>query len=77
MVIESEEGKGTTVLTFRHAHIDRVPLGDIVSTLIGIAIGNPDIDVYYRHCVNDKLFAINTKVIKEELEMFQFQTLRS
>ncbi|MDY0094581.1 MAG: ATP-binding protein [Candidatus Vecturithrix sp.] len=68
MVIESEEGKGTTVtVTFEHAHIDRVPLGDIVSTLIGIMIGNPGIDVYYRHCVNDKLFAINTKVIKEEL----------
>ncbi|GAK56959.1 histidine kinase [Candidatus Vecturithrix granuli] len=68
MTIESEEGKGTTVTAaFEHDHIDRVPLGDIVSTLIGIMIGNPDVDVYYRHCVNDKVFEIHTKAIKEEL----------
>lgn len=68
MTIESEEGKGTTVtVAFEHDHIDRVPLGDIVSTLIGIMIGNPDIDVYYRHCVNDTVFDIHTKAIKEEL----------
>lgn len=68
MTIESEEGKGTTVtVTFEHDHIDRVPLGDIVSTLIGIMIGNPAVEVYYRHCVNDKIFNIHTKAIKEEL----------
>lgn len=68
MTIESEEGRGTTVsVTFEHDHIDRVPLGDIVSTLIGLMIGNPGVDFYYRHQVNEKVFAINTKHIKEEL----------
>lgn len=68
MTIESEEGKGTTTsVTFDHDHIDRVPLGDIVATLIGIIIGNPDIDFCYRHRVNDNTFEIHTQAIKEEL----------
>lgn len=68
MTIESEEGRGTTVtVIFEHSHIDRAPLGDIVSTLIGIMIGNPDIDVCYRHCVNARTFEIHTREIKKEL----------
>lgn len=69
MTIESEERRGTTItVTFEHDHIDRAPLGDIVSTLIGIIIGNPDIDFCYRHRVNEHTFEIHTKAIKEELE---------
>ena len=68
MTIQSEQGKGTTVsAAFEHDHIDRVPLGDIVSTLIGLIIGNPEIDFLYRHRVNENTFELNTKDIKKEL----------
>jgi signal transduction histidine kinase len=47
MSIESKEGKGTVVTaTFEHNHIDRVPLGDMVSTLITLISGCPDIDFF-------------------------------
>ncbi|MBD3306738.1 ATP-binding protein [candidate division KSB3 bacterium] len=68
MTLESQEGHGTTVsVTFQHDHIDRVPLGDIVSTLIGLIIGNPDIDFCYRHQVNDQVVELRTQEIKAEL----------
>ena len=42
--IQSSPGKGTRVeVLFKHSHIDRMPLGDIVSTLQTLIIGTPDI----------------------------------
>ncbi|PID57583.1 ATP-binding protein [candidate division KSB3 bacterium] len=68
MSIESEQGKGTVVTaTFRHDHIDRVPLGDIVSTLITVIAGHPDIDFCYRHHMNEHVFEFNTVDVKREL----------
>ena len=50
--IQSELGKGTTVMvTFQHSHIDRAPLGDMVSTLISILLSNPLVDFEYEHRV--------------------------
>jgi len=68
LTIESQEGQGTTVsATFEHDHIDRQPLGDIVSTLISLMIGHPEIDFVYRHQVNDRIFRLHTQDIRQEL----------
>ena len=68
MTIESEEGQGTTVsATFEYHHIDRQPLGDIVSTLISVIIGHPGIDFVYHHQVNNRVFTLQTQDIKQEL----------
>ncbi len=68
LTIQSESEKGTTIsVVFEHNHIDRAPLGDIVTTMVGLMIGNPDTDFCYRHSVNGSLFNVDTKEIKQEL----------
>lgn len=63
--IISNEGKGTTVYTyFKHSHIDRKPLGNIVDTLIVLIFGNPNIDFFYGHKRNNNTYFIDTKEIK-------------
>lgn len=48
------EDHGTTVTaTFHSDHIDFVPLGDLVETVITLVQGSPDIDFIYRH-MSDK-----------------------
>src|SRR5699024_6023925 len=43
--IQSDKGKGTKVIAwFKHSHIDRAPLGNMIDTIIAIVIGNPEID---------------------------------
>ena len=45
------EDHGTTVKAVFHSdHIDFVPLGDLVETMITLIQGSPDIDFVYRHC---------------------------
>ncbi len=48
--ITSAPGVGTkTQATFRLSHVDRPPLGDLVGTLLCIIVGNPQLDLVYRH----------------------------
>jgi len=68
VVVRSEPGDGTSVeATFRLSHIDRAPLGDMVSTLIALIAANPDIDVVYRQQVDSSTFTLDTREIKREL----------
>ena len=54
--IHSAVGQGTeTKATFRHSHIDRPPLGDIVGTLLCVIVGFPGGDVVYCHSVNGEV----------------------
>ena len=67
--IDSEIGKGTKVkATFKHSHIDRAPLGDIEGTIAIIIQGNPDLEVYYQHIVNNNKFDFSTVEVRKELE---------
>ncbi len=69
MTVESEEGKGTVVTaSFEHDHIDRVPLGDLASTLVTLINGTPDVDFFYRHQIDEHIFEFNTVDVKQELE---------
>ncbi|MEW6418857.1 MAG: ATP-binding protein [Nitrospirota bacterium] len=67
--IESKEGIGTVVYAyFKHSHIDRKPIGNIVDTLIVLIAGNPEIDFFYEHRRNSNTYSIDTKEIRSELE---------
>jgi anti-sigma regulatory factor (Ser/Thr protein kinase) len=71
--LSSRPGKGTILRTvFQYDHLDRAPLGDIVSTLVGLIAVNPGLDFYYRHLylIKDEKreFVFNTAEIKQELE---------
>jgi len=67
--ITSKEGEGTVVHAyFKHSHIDRKPLGNIVDTLITLIAGSPDIVFLYEHRRNGNTYFLDTKEIKAELE---------
>jgi len=67
--IQSQPGQGTTVeVVFKHSHIDRMPLGDLTSTLLTLLIGTPDIHWIFEYRVNDQTFVFDDEPIKETLD---------
>lgn len=66
--IDSEQGKGTIIkATMAYRHIDRVPLGDVVSTLITLIQSNPKINFIYNYQYEEKSFAFETTEVKKIL----------
>ncbi len=66
--IESAPGAGTRVAAeFRHSHPDRQPLGDILSTLMTLAAGHPEVEFYYEHRNRGSLRRFSTAELKREL----------
>jgi len=75
--IESKKGKGTVVkVTFRCSHIDRPPMGDIVSSVISIIATNPDTRFSYMHTVNGKTERFVTDDVKAALGANALKNLR-
>lgn len=67
--IASREGEGTEVrASFRRDHLDRAPLGDMAGTLVVLIAGNPGVDFVYTHEVDGKVFRLDTREVKKELE---------
>lgn len=68
LTIASAQGVGTTITaTFQHSHIDRMPLGDLLGTILTLVVGFPHADFVYRHVVGDNVFEFDTRPIKAEL----------
>lgn len=66
--ISSKVGCGTKVTAyFQLSHIDRAPLGDIVSTLITLITGFTQVDFVYSHRKNDENVVLDTQEIKAVL----------
>ena len=66
--ITSEPGQGTTVAaTFKHSHIDRMPLGNMAGTILSLIIGTPEVHWIYQHQVNQNTFEFDTQPVKEIL----------
>jgi len=64
--IDSKKDIGTKLeVEFRFSHIDRPPLGDMTSTIICIINNDKNVDLYYKHSVNDSEFILDTKEVKE------------
>jgi hypothetical protein len=67
--IDSELGKGTRLEgTFQLSHIDLKPWGSMVTTLLTLIVGNPEIDFFYQHRKGTFEYTLDTKVIKKELD---------
>lgn len=66
---ESEgEGHGTAVRAVFHTdHIDFIPLGDLVETLITLIQGSPDVDFRFLHKTDDREVRLDTAEIREIL----------
>jgi len=66
--IKSTLGEGTYLkAAFKHSHIDRMPLGDMCSSICIIIRMNKDIDFLYRHTIDGKSFELDTCTIRETL----------
>jgi hypothetical protein len=70
----SERGKGTRVeATFRHSHIDRMPLGDLASTFLAVLVAYPHIHWIFGYQVTKPdgqrdEFAFDDTELKAELD---------
>ena len=66
--IQSEPGKGTTVTAvFVLSSIDRMPLGDISSTIHTLILYHPETDFVYTYQVDGNGFTLDTRELKEIL----------
>lgn len=67
--IDSEISKGTVIkAVFRLSHIDRMPLGDINSTIYTLIAFNTNIDFVFIYSYNRKEFRLDTREFKEILD---------
>jgi len=60
-------GTELTALFYKN-HIDYAPLGDIISTILILIHGSPDIDFSFTHMVNGKSVELDTRQLRTVLE---------
>lgn len=71
--ITSKPGIGTNIhATFHLSHIDRMPLGDITSTMHTLITFNLNIDFLYTYTVDHKSFTLDTREFREILGNIPF-----
>ena len=69
MEVRSAPGEGTRVkASFQADHIDLAPMGDVGGALTTLIMGNPHVDIVYTHRVGDRVFEVDTREMREELE---------
>jgi K+-sensing histidine kinase KdpD len=67
--IESELEKGTKVVTtFQYHHIDRKPLGDMMETMTTLLLGNPELEISYRHQKDGKSYELSSQMLRERFK---------
>jgi hypothetical protein len=67
--LESKVGEGTRIwVQFQHSHIDRMPLGDIVTTILHLEVANPAVHWVFRYSFNGHEFVFDDAPVKAELE---------
>jgi len=67
--LDSEPGVGTRVTAvFGLSHIDRMPVGDIASTMIALIGSNPDLDFIFSYAVDDNGFIMDTREMRQTLD---------
>ncbi|MFH1085656.1 MAG: ATP-binding protein [Chloroflexota bacterium] len=68
VVIHSQPSVGTEVVAeFQRDHIDRAPMGDMRTTLLGALLSTSGADLAYRHRVNGDEFAFDTREMRQVL----------
>ncbi|MDF2950724.1 MAG: Histidine kinase, gyrase and HSP90-like ATPase [Anaerocolumna sp.] len=71
--IHSSPGKGTKVQAeFKLSHIDRMPLGDMTSTIYTLITFNIHVDFLYTYIVDDKSFSLDTREFRKILGNIPF-----
>ena len=67
--LTSRQGEGTQIsVQFQHSHIDRMPLGDLTTTILHLVVANPQVHWVLRYRYNDQEFVFDDEPVKAELE---------
>lgn len=67
--IESEPGRGTSLTAaFSSNHLDKPPLGDMVSTIVTLIQGSPETDFAYRHTTPSGEASLDTRELRQALD---------
>jgi hypothetical protein len=71
--IASTVGKGTRVeVSFQHSHIDRMPLGNLSSTFLGLTVAHPEVHWIFKYTARsngaEETFEYDDQPIKETLD---------
>ncbi len=62
------DAHGTDVVAlFYKNHLDFTPLGDVISTLVSLVQGSPEVDFYFCHTSPDRCVELDTREIKAVL----------
>ena len=73
--ITSKPGAGTkTCASFGLTNIDRMPLGDMASTMQLLICSHEDVNVMYTHIVDGREFFVSTDQLKEVLDGVSLET---
>lgn len=73
LTVRSQEGSGTTITAvFQHSHIDRMPLGDMVKTLMVLFLMTEPITFHYSHQIDDRVFEFSTDLFHQLLGPVSF-----
>jgi anti-sigma regulatory factor (Ser/Thr protein kinase) len=68
LTIQSEVGKGTRVdIEFQLSHIDRMPLGNLASTILTLFVGSPEVHWIFEYTADKQTFAFDSEPIMETL----------
>jgi hypothetical protein len=73
LTISSKLGEGTRVeVSFQHSNIDRMPLGNLSTTFLGLLVGHPDVHWIFRYTARkngvDETFEFDDQPVKEMIE---------
>lgn len=73
--IQSQVGIGTTVTAvFILSHIDRMPLGDISSTIHTLIVYHPETEFIYHYRYNENTFTLDTREFRQIVGDIPFDT---
>jgi hypothetical protein len=73
LTVGSTPGVGTLVeVNFQHSHIDRMPLGNLPATFLGLTVGHPDTHWIFRYTARgleaEDSFEFDDQPVKETLQ---------
>ena len=69
LTIQSQVGIGTNLeVHFQRSHIDRMPLGNLPTTILNLVVTNPEVHWVFDYRFGDKSFSFDDTPIKLELD---------
>ena len=69
LTIQSQKGVGTLLeVRFQRSHIDRMPMGDLPTTMLHLVVTNPGIHWLFKYQFDDRTYVFDDAPIKQELD---------